>query len=38
MNGLGRKQNGPEMMQNGPEMIGNGLVRVVLVVNDGPGK
>ena len=37
-NGLGRKQNGPEMMQNGPEMIGNGLVRVVPVVTDGPGK
>ena len=37
-NGLGRKQNGPEMMQNGPEMIGNGLVKVVPVVTDGPGK
>ena len=37
-NDLGRKQNGPEMTQNGPEMIGNGLVRVIPVVTDGPGK
>ena len=36
--GLGRKQNGPEMMQNGPEMIGNGLVRADPIVTDGPGK